>query len=485
MRQLPKNKIITIAQLTILACAPLLFAGGGDLSLDTVDKIRMEFKTDSHTRAMYNSITNNEVRDLALNRDVLRGHNKIYSHKIKTKGVTNQKSSGRCWLFAGLNVMRPAIIKKYKLDEFEFSQNYLAFWDKMEKANLFLERIIGFAERDIMDRDMVIILKYPCQDGGDWEYVTYLIKKYGAVPKDIMPKTNSSSSTGAMNKVLSNKLRADAAKLRMMSKDGKSIEQLRAQKKKMLADIYKILVLNLGEPVKEFKWRYEYKDKDGKSDNNETENDGDDKDLAVSELRSYTPKSFYAEFVGVDLDEYVDIFNDPAKKFGKLYRGRMTKSAYDNEDITYANVDIGTIKSIVQKSILDDEPVWFGADVGKQQSSEHGIMAVGLYDYNSIYNIDMQMTKAQRRLYHQTSRNHAMLFVGVDVVEGKTVKWRVENSWGDEDGSEGYWALYDQWFDEHVFNVIVHKKYVPDNVLKIYEQTPIMIEPWDSMLLGR
>jgi len=236
MRQLPKNKIITIAQLTILACAPLLFAGGGDLSLDTVDKIRMEFKTDSHTRAMYNSITNNEVRDLALNRDVLRGHNKIYSHKIKTKGVTNQKSSGRCWLFAGLNVMRPAIIKKYKLDEFEFSQNYLAFWDKMEKANLFLERIIGFAERDIMDRDMVIILKYPCQDGGDWEYVTYLIKKYGAVPKDIMPKTNSSSSTGAMNKVLSNKLRADAAKLRMMSKDGKSIEQLRAQKKNLPQD---------------------------------------------------------------------------------------------------------------------------------------------------------------------------------------------------------------------------------------------------------
>jgi bleomycin hydrolase len=334
---------------------------------------------------------------------------------------------------------------------------------------------------------MITILKAPCPDGGDWEYVTYLIKKYGAVPQDIMPETNSSGKTGAMNKVLNNKLRADAVKLREMSKDGKSIEELRTQKKKTLAAVYKILVLNLGKPTKEFKWRYEYKDSEDKDrdGNNHEKNADDDKDLAVSESRSYTPKSFYAEFVGVDLDEYVDIFNDPAKKLGKLYRGRMTKNAYDNEDMTYANVDIGTIKSIVQKSILDDEPVWFGADVGKQQNREHGIMAMGLYDYDSIYNIDIQMTKAQRRLYHQTSRNHAMLFVGIDVVEGQTVKWQVENSWGDEKGSEGYWALYDEWFDEYVFNVIVHKKYVPADVLKIYEQKPIIIEPWDSMLLGR
>jgi bleomycin hydrolase len=473
-----KNKFkSTIILFVITAITPsLIFAGDGAISDELINKFREEFKMSPHNQAMYNAVTNNSISDLALNRDVLREHNELYTNKIKTKGITNQRSTGRCWAFAALNTMRPAVIKKYRLEKFEFAQNYMAFWDKLEKANLFLERVIELRDRDPLDRDLTRILKSPCPDGGDWEYAIHLIKKYGIVPKEIMPETNSSEKTGAMTGLLNVKLRKDAVKLRQMHQDGKTVSDMRAEKKKMLTEVYKILVVNLGSPPTQFDWRYEYK-----ADN--SDDDDDDEDLLVSELKTYTPKTFYEEFVGVDLDEYLDLFNDPAKEFNKLYQGRMSKSAQDNPDITYANIGIHTMKQIVLKSLLDDHPVWFGADVGKDQSRSHGIMAINLYDYDSMFNIDMKMTKAEKRLFRQTSRNHAMVFLGVDLQEEKPVKWLVENSWGESRGSEGFWAMYDSWFDEYVFNIVVHKKYVPEDVLKIFEQTPTILEPWDSMLM--
>ena len=466
---------VLIVSLLAASVAPALFAGEGSLTNQTIEHLQSQFQMDSHSRTMYNAVTNNNISDLALNRDLVRSHNELYTNKIKTKGITNQKSSGRCWAFAALNTMRPAVIKKYRLEKFEFAQNYMVFWDKFEKANLFLENIIELRDRDHLDRDMTRILKSPCPDGGDWEYATHLIKKYGIVPKEIMPETNSSSSTGSMNRILYAALRTDAVKLRQMNEDGKSLSDLRTEKIKMLADIYKILVLNLGTPPTEFDWRYEYKPEDKKDSD-------DDDDLLVSELKTYTPKTFYEEFVGVDLDQYVDLFNDPAKEFNKLYQGRMSKSACDNADMTYANIDIQTLKQIVLKSLLDETPVWFGADVGKDQSRSHGIMTIDLYDYDSMFNIDMTMTKAEKRLFKHTSRNHAMVFLGVDLQKEKPVKWLIENSWGENRGSEGFWAMYNSWFDEYVFNIVVHKKYVPQNVLAIFDQTPTILEPWDSML---
>ena len=449
------------ALLAVSLIASCVFAEAGALSEEAINKIRGSFEMDAHTRAMYNSITNNDISSLAVNRDILREHNDLFSHKIKTKGVTNQKSSGRCWLFAGLNTLRPIVIQKHKLKEFELSQSYLAFWDKLEKANCFLENIIEFRDRDIMDREMEFLLRTPIPDGGYWENVVNLVEKYGVAPQEIMPETNSSSNTSLMNALIGRKLRADAVKLRQMSNEKKSVKRLRAEKAKMLGEVYKMLAMNLGEPPSKFEWRFE------------------DANSVVSEVKSYTPKSFFEEVVGVDMREYVDVFNDPSKEYGKHYQIRLTRNIRDGDDAHFANVEVQALKDIAAKAVLDDEPVWFSCDVGKDQSKEHGIMAIGMFDYDSIYQTDMSMSKAERSLFRESVPNHAMVFVGVDMQGNKPAKWLVENSWGKDKGSEGLWTLYDTWFDKNVYSVIVLKKYVPEDVLKIFEEPAIELPPWD------
>jgi len=456
-----KLRIAIVVQLVVVFVVSSLLASEGALTTEIIDKIHSSFEMDAHTRAMYNSITNNDISSLALNRDVLRRHNEIFSHKIDSKGITNQKKSGRCWLFAGLNILRQKVIKNHNLESFEFSQNCLAFWDKLEKANCFLENMIEFADRDILDREMEFLLRKPIPDGGYWENVVNLVEKYGAVPKEIMPETNSSGNTGLMNTLISRKLRSDAVKLRDMHKQRRSLKKLRAEKTKMLTQVYKMLVLNLGEPPTEFQWRFE------------------DANSVVSETHTYSPKSFCKEFVGVDLREYVDIFNDPSKEYGRHYSIRLTRNIRDGDDAHFANVKMQVLKDIAVKAVLDDEPLWFSCDVGKDQSREHGIMAMGMFDYDSIYRTDMTMTKAQRSLFRESVPSHAMVFVGIDVQNDKPTKWLVENSWGDEKGSEGLWTLYDTWFDTNVYSIIVKKKYVPKEILKIYEQPPIVLPPWD------
>ncbi|MFH1719356.1 MAG: C1 family peptidase [Planctomycetota bacterium] len=460
MRHSLKLKIVLCIYLVLIVSSPLL-AGPGGLDAQTIEQIRSAFEMDPHARAMYNSITNNDITSLALNRDILRRHNEVFSHKIKTKGVTNQNKSGRCWLFAGLNIMRPIVIKKQNLKSFEFSQTYLAFWDKFEKTNNFLERIIEFRGRDILDREMEFLLRTPLPDGGYWENVVNLVEKYGVVPQEIMPETNSSGNTALMNTLISRKLRSDAVKLRDMHQKGEAVEKLRAEKNQMLAGVYKMLVMNLGEPPSEFQWRFQ------------------DANDVVSERETYTPKGFYEKFVGVDLRQYVDIFNDPSKPYGKHYQISLTRNLYDGDDAHFANIEMQTLKTIAAKAVLADEPTWFSCDVGKDQSRDHGIMATELFDYDSIYGVDMAMTKAERSLFRESVPNHAMVFIGLDMAGEAPVKWLVENSWGKEKGSEGLWTLYDSWFDTNVYSVIVKKEHVPEEVLKIFDQPPIIRPVWD------
>ena len=458
----PSTQLIALVTglISILFTSPL-FADSGGLTNDTLDKMRSSFKMDDHTRAMYNAITNTDISSLALNRDILRQHNEIFSHKIEAKGITNQKSSGRCWLFAGLNVLRPAVIEKHNLKSFELSQNYLAFWDKLEKANNFLERMIEFRDRDILDREMEFLLRQPIPDGGYWENVVNLVEKYGVVPKEVMPETNSSGNTSLMNTLIGRKLRADAVKLRQMHQENKPVKKLRAKKARMLSEVYTMLVMNLGEPPSEFQWRFE------------------DANFIVSDLKTYTPKSFYDGFVGVDLRQYVDIFNDPSKPYGKHYQISLTRNLYDGDDAHFANVEMQTLKAIAVKALLADEPLWFSCDVGKDQSREHGIMAMELFDYDSIYGTKMEMTKAERSLFRESVPNHAMVLIGVDMQNDKPVKWLVENSWGEDKGSKGRWTLYDSWFDTNVYSIIVKKELVPEDVLKIFEQPAIKRPVWD------
>jgi bleomycin hydrolase len=463
MKRCLKSQTAFVVPLVVFFAVSSLFADEGALTSKTIDKFHSSFEMDTHTRAMYNSITNNDIRSLALNRDVVRQHNEIFSHKIETKGITNQKSSGRCWLFAGLNILRPKVIEKNNLESFEFSQNYLAFWDKLEKANCFLENIIEFSDRDILDREMEFLLRKPIPDGGYWENVVNLVEKYGAVPHEIMPETNSSGNTGLMNALISRKLRADAVKLRNMHKQKKSLRNLRTEKTKMLAHVYKMLVLNLGQPPSEFQWRFE------------------DANSVVSKIHTYSPKSFYKKFVDVDLGQYVDIFNDPSKKYGKHYSINLTRNVRDGDDAHFANVKMQLLKDIAVKAVLDDEPIWFSCDVGKDQSREHGIMAMEMFDYDSIYMTDMAMTKAQRSLFRESVPNHAMVFIGIDMQKDKPAKWLVENSWGDDKGSKGLWTIYDSWFDTNVYSIIVKKIYVPKEILDIYKQPATKLPPWDPI----
>jgi bleomycin hydrolase len=454
---------MTLAIIFFLLAGLSVRAGDGGLTSDIIDHIKTNVNMDNYTRSIYNALTNTDINNLALNRDILNAQNNLFSNKIKAKSITNQKSSGRCWLFAALNVLRPAVIDKYKIENFEFSQNFLLFWDKMEKANCFLEYAIEFRSRDSLDRELELILKDPIGDGGWWEYAVDLIEKYGIVPKEIMPETNSSENTGSMNNLIMRRLRADALKIRSLARAGNNIEQLRSEKETMLQEIYRMLVVNLGQPPTEFQYRYQIKDS------------------TLSESKTYTPHSFYKDFVGIYLREYVTIFNDPTKAYGKHYQMRMGRNMYDRPEVDYVNADIKILKEAAQKMIVDSQPVWFSCEVGVDQNNNRGIMAVGLYDYNSIYDINFKMTKAECLTTHETTTSHAMVLVGVDIKDGKTVKWQVENSWGSDNRNGGYWTLYDDWFDENVYGVVVNKKYLSEDVLKIFKEEPIIRPAWDIM----
>jgi bleomycin hydrolase len=363
----------------------------------------------------------------------------------------------------------------------------------MEKSNAFLQYMIDFRDRDMMDREVVRVLQGNLYvgDGGYWENFADLANKYGVVPKEVMPETKSSSSTGAMNKFLYQKLRSDVVKLHKMHKAGKSVKKLIAEKEKMMAEVYRILVLNLGEPPKEFSWRYKpkkEKDKDEDEDDgdDEDEDEDDDADGTVEKDETITitmtPKQFMKEFVGIDLNDYMNVFHDTIHPAGKYYQVRMSRNGYDNRDISYVNVDIDTMKKIAIDSIKGGDAMLFAADVSHDQSKDAGIMAAGLYDYESLYGLEVAMTKAERALYRDSVRNHGMNLVGVDM-KGKTpLKWRVENSWGTDNGGKGFWTMYDDWFDMHVYNIIVLKKYVPKKVQDIAKQSPVILPPWDPML---
>ncbi len=439
-------------------------ADDGSLSPKELATLRSSFRMDVHTRAMYNAVTASGIAPLTLNREMVRNHNDLFSNKIKTSTVTSQLASGRCWLFAGLNVLRPDLVRKHNLGKFELSQSYLAFWDKLEKANCFLEDVIELADRDTLDRDVQVVLTRAGMDDGWWEYVTALIDKYGVVPQEIMPETHSTSNTAAMNAELRRKLKAEAVRFRQLKKDGTSLPELRAEKDRVLAEIYRILVINMGEPPAKFSWRFE------------------DKDSKLSAAKTYTPQSFWKEWVGgASFRDYVQLANVPGQEYGKLYEVTHSRNILGTQDVRYLNVKIEELKDAALKSILDKQPVWFSADVTKDQDTVRGIMEVGIHDYASIFGATGKLTKAEVWSYYEGSPNHAMVLMGVDLADKKPVKWLVENSWGKERGHEGYWSLYDNWFNENLYTIVVKKTYVPKDLLKLLEQKPIVLPRWHPM----
>ncbi len=460
-----KNFIAFILMLT--ACTSLFAEPQKKVNLtqDVIKEIRKSIYLSSSDRAMMNALTNNKLTELALNRDFLTKHkNTLFNHKIKTKGITNQEHSGRCWLFAGLNMLRAKVIEEYKLKDFEFSQSYLMFWDKMEKSNFFLESIIETADRDLNDREVVLFLKNPIGDGGLWSYVVNLIDKYGVVPKEIMPESYNSSNSWLMNSLIARKLRKDATILRDMKKNGENESELEAKKLDMLKVIYKMLVLNLGEPPEAFEWRYE------------------DREENVSEAKTYTPKEFYKKVVSEDLNHYVALMNYSGQEYDTLLQFDQSRNIYERNDPQYANLQIEKMKELAFKSILDDEPVWFACDIIKDGDPKRGILSPEIIDYSSVYGVKIELNKEERIRYRDSYANHAMVFTGVDVKGGKPIKWLVEDSHGSERGHSGHWSMYNDWFDKYVYVVIINREYLSPRVKDIFKQKPKHLPPWDPMI---
>jgi bleomycin hydrolase len=454
----------------------------GALTPALLESLREGYEMKDGDLARHNAITNNDIDSLALNRTIVAGEDGLFSHRIKTKGITNQKSSGRCWMFAGLNTMRPRIIHELKIDDFEFSHAYLQFWDKMEKSNLYLEDIMALRDVDRLDREWLLVNEWNTGDGGWWNYVTGLIEKYGVVPASVMPETHSSENTNTMNTILGRLLRAQAVALMKSHKEGATLEALRKQKEKSLEEVYRFLTLNLGEPPVEFEWRYQAnpkKDEDDKDDKKEEEEESPKvENERLSEPRTYTPKSFYHEFVGLDLQQYVCLQHDPSQPLNRHYQFDRASNIAGKTDMDFANLEIETIKSIAVKSVLANEPMWFAANVSIDQSSKHGLMEHNLFDYETLFGLDLAISKTDRSIFGVGASNHAMVLMGVDLKDGKPQKWLVENSWGGEKGNKGTWTLYDRWFDEYVTTVIVNRAHVPAEVLAIFEQKAESLPAW-------
>ena len=458
------NSIYRITLLAfILITGSSIASAQGSLNNEEIAKIKSSVTFDEDTRALMNAISSNDISKLAVNRENLGKVNPYFTNKVEIQGITNQKSSGRCWLFTGLNVLRPKVIEKYNMKEFEFSQNYGFFWDQLEKSNLYLESVIATADIPDDDRKVDWLFKNPIGDGGQWTGVVDIVEKYGAVPASVMPESNNSENTRWMSRFLRRKLREDALTLRKMAAEGSEEGRLREEKINMLSDIYRILVLCLGKPPTEFPWQYE------------------DKDGNISELKTYTPKSFYEEMVGIDLRDYVMFMNDPTREYYKLYEIEYDRHMLEGGNWKYINLPVDEIKDFAKASIIANEAMYFSCDVGKQLESEKGMLDVNNFDYDELFGVDFSMDKAGRIKTYDSGSSHGMSLVGVNILpDGSIDKWLLENSWG-EKGFEGFLIMTDEWFSEYMFRLVIHKDFLDKKTLDILDTEPVLLPPWDPM----
>lgn len=438
----------------------------GELGQEDIDRYAKAFDAEPRNRIALNAVAAASVNAIAKDRRAVTRTNHVYSHVTKAGPATSQNGSGRCWMFAGLNLFRSIAADKMNLEDFEISQNYPMFWDKLEKSNYFLDSILKTLDEDADSRLISFLVQSPIQDGGQWDMFVNLVKKYGVVPKSVMPETESSSSTGAMNGLITTKLREYAARLRQAHRQGVAIAEMQTQKAKMLEEVYRMLVIHLGEPPKEFLWQWR------------------DKDKAFHRDGVLTPQAFFEKHIACDLDSMVCLIHCPqsSKSYNTHYTVNFLGNVVGGQPVSYLNVEMDVLKAAAVAMIRDEKPVWFGCDVGKSFDRDLGLMDVDLYDFEEVYGTKFGMTKAERLDYGHSQMTHAMVFTGVDIDDaGRPRKWRVENSWGDKGGEKGFMVMTDPWFDEYNYEVVVEKKYVAPELLALLDTAPVGLPPWDPM----
>ena len=438
-----------------------------NISISQIKKYKKDFESCSHCKTTMNALTRSRLGDVTMDWDLFRTIDHNYSNVIKDEipKVTNQKSSGRCWGFAALNLMRIDFAKKYDLKGFEFSQSYFMFYDKLEKSNYFLENILTTLDLDFDSRLVMYLLDSPIQDGGQWDMFVNLMEKYGIVPQSVMPETVHSSMSRPMNVIITRTLRKFASILRSEHKNGSSMKDLRKMKLDMMSVVYKMLCNFIGKPPETFDWEARTKKK------------------KFIRHENITPLDFYNKMLRMNLKDKVCLIHCPMsnKKYNTLYTVQYLGNVVEGQIIKYLNVPIEELKKASVKSIKNNEAVWFGCDVGKMFNRDLGVMINDLYDYKSFFGVDPNMEKGKKLEYGDSQMTHAMLFTGVNIKKNKPTKWRVENSWGAKSGDKGYFLMSDDWFNEYNYEVVIDKKYLSRRIIKMFEQKPVKLQPWDPM----
>lgn len=421
-----------------------------------INKFDKKFKSDKTNMTIKNSISKVGINDASFNNEVLRRHTFEFSNKTDIGKITNQKQSGRCWMFSALNAARVTTIKKLKVENIEFSQNYTLFWDKLEKANYFLDSIIKTKKEKLNSRIVFHLLQDPVQDGGQWDMFKALLDKYGVVPKSIMPETFHSSNTNVMNSHITHVLRNYAKLIR----ENQDVDKL---KEDCLYDVYNILIKCLGQPPQKF--TFDYRDKDKK----------------FHRISDITAKEFFKKYVGWNLKNMVSLIHAPTKdkEYYKSYTIKYLGSVLEADKIKYINIPIDKMKEIAIKSIKDGSPVWFGCDMAHSIDRTLGIMDLDIFDTNNSL-VKVESSKASRLDYSESLLHHAMVFNGVNLnSQNKPTEWMVENSWGEKAGNKGIFSMSDEWFSEYNYEIMVDKKYLDKEILKVLDQESIELEPWD------
>ncbi len=437
-----------------------------EVTKEFLEEQEKEFDSCRANRIAMDAVTNNGISKCAENVEAKRSSRHAYSVSLEQGSATAQKQSGRCWMFAAMNVMRYDVIHNLNLKDFELSQNYPFFYDKLEKSNYFLENILKTLDEPTDGRLIAHLLSEPVGDGGQWDMFANLVRKYGMVPKEVMPETVASSASREMGFILTEMLRGDACTLRKAYQSGSSMEELQAKKSGMMSDVYRFLCICLGKPPKTFD--FEITDKDGNF------------------IRDWqiTPQEFFDKYIGWDMDDYVSLINAPTadKPYHHSYSVKYLGNVVEGNIVRYLNLPVEDLKKAAIAQLKDGKPVWFGSDVGKNSIRDEGIMDLNVYDREALFDVKFPMTKADRLDYGQSAMTHAMVLMGVDLDDdGQPLRWRVENSWGKDVGKDGYFVMTDDWFNEYTYQVVVNKKYIPEEYVAEYAQDPVMLEPWDPM----
>ncbi len=433
---------------------------------DFTDKLYAVYEANPKFAAMENAISHNGLLTSLEKRSSAVENTPVFSLDLTKDKVSDQKASGRCWMFAALNTFRHKMIAGFQLEDFELSQAHTFFWDKYEKSNWFLEQVLATADQELTSRKVKFLLDTPQQDGGQWDMVVSLFEKYGVVPKSVYPESISSSNSRELNQILNKLLRQDAQILRELVVEGADLAELQTKKEELLQEVFNFLAMNLGLPPRQFDFSYRDKDNHFHSEN------------------GLTPQAFFKKYVDLKLDDYVSIINAPTadKPYGQSYTVEMLGNVVGSKPVRYLNVEMDRLKELAIAQMQAGETVWFGSDVGQSSNRKAGIMADGMYDFTSSMDIQLTQDKAGRLDYSESLMTHAMVLTGVDLDEnGKAKKWKVENSWGEKVGDKGYFVASDAWMDEYTYQIVVRKEFLTEAELAAYEAEPIVLAPWDPM----